>query len=209
MSFFSGFNRRRLSSLRGFAVCAALAMGSVLAAPLGAQALDFNWYFTASTGEVTRGTIKGLVEGYNPGGAGEIVEVVDTPLTLALGGDWVFDSSISSPSLFAFNVVGGEIVAADAFYQRMTGALGTLPFVGFGKNGPGISSGYWNAQLYDGSGGALYGDQTIFGLPPAPAPAPVPAPLSIFGAAVAFGYGRRLRSRVRAARGCYVLAPSL
>ena len=183
-------------------------MGAFLAAPLGARALDFDWYFTSSTGEVTRGTIKGLVEGYNPGGAGEIVEVVDTPLTLALGGDWVFDSSISSPSLFAFNVVGGEIVAADAFYQRMTGALGTLPFVGFGKNGPGISTGYWNAQLYDGSGGALYGNETVFGLPPEPS-ATAPAPLPICGAAVAFGYGRRLRSRVRAARRQSDVAPTV
>jgi len=196
-----GVNRRQSSRVRGLMACGTLAMGSVLAAPLGARALDFDWYFTASTGEVTRGTIKGLVEGYNSGGAGEIVEVVATPLTLALGGDWIFDSSFESP--FAFNVVNGEIVAADALYMRMFAGLPQQ--VGFGRFGPGSATSSWAPQINDGVSASypVGGTETVFGLPPAPAPLP------IFGAAVAFGYGRRLRSRVRAARRQSGLAPTV
>jgi len=192
MSFFSGVNRRRLSSLRGFAVCGALAMGSVLAAPLGAQALDFDWYFSdSSTGAISRGTITGLVEGYNPGGAGEVVQVVDTPLILALGGGWTFNSSSSAP--FAFNVVNGVVVAADALYERMT-AGGLQQYVGFGLVGPGSGNTVWSASIVaDTSAPYLKGYPTVF-------TAAAPAPLPIFGAAVALGYGRRLRSRVRAVR---------
>jgi len=198
MSFFFGVNRRRLSSLSGFAVCGALAMGAVVAAPLGARALDFDWYFLdQNTGEITRGTVKGLVEGYNSGGAGEIVEVVATPLTLALGGDWIFASSFEST--FAFNVVNGEIVAADALYMRIFAGLPQQ--VGFGRFGPGSATSSWAHQINDGISASypVGGTETVFGLPPEPSEA-VPAPLPIFGAAVALGYGRRLRSRVRAAR---------
>lgn len=170
-------------------------MGAVLAAPLGARALDFDWYFSdTNAGEITRGTIKGLVEGYNPGGA-VIVEVVDSPLTLALGGDWVFDRSVSYP--FAFNVVNGEVVAADALYRRTT-SDGFSQYVGFGLFDPGISGGVYSPQVYDGNKSLVGSHQTVFDSPPVVAPAP--APLPIFGAAVAFGYGRRLRSRVRVAR---------
>lgn len=142
------------------------------------------------------------LEGFNPGGAGEIVEVVDTPLTLALGGDWIFDSSYASP--FAFNVVNGEIVAADALYQRTT-SDGLFQFVGFGLFGPGNEGvPVWSPAIYDGSSG-LQGYPTVFGS----GPVAVPGPLPIWGAAVAFGYGRRLRSRVRSARRQADVAPTV
>lgn len=131
-----------------------------------------------------------------------IVEVVDSPLTLALGGDWFFDRSASSP--FAFNVQNGEVVAADALYRR-TSSDGLYQFVGFGLFGPGNStSTIYSAQLSDGNV-VLSEYLTVFGSPPV---TPVPAPLPVFGAAVAFGYCRRLRSRVRAARGCSGVVPS-
>ena len=203
MSFFFAVNRRQWSRVPGLVACGALAVGAVVAAPLGARALDFDWYFSdSSTGEITSGTVKGLVEGFNPGGAGEIVEVVDTPLTLALGGDWIFDSSYASP--FAFNVVDGEIVAADALYQRTT-SDGLSQFVGFGLFGPGNESvPIWSPAIYDGSS-MLVGYPTVFGS----GPVAVPGPLPIWGAAVAFGYGRRLRSRVRSARRQADVAPTV
>ena len=200
MTVLFGFNRLLPARVRRFVACGALSLGAMLMAPLGAQALDFDWYFSSNPGGITRGTIKGLVEGYNSGGA-VIVEVVDSPLSLALGGDWVFDSSFSSP--FAFNVENGEVVAADAFYRRTTSG-GLSQHVGFGLFGPGSGSGIWSAQLYDGNI-LLSSYPTVFSSPPV---APVPAPLPVFGAAVAFGYCRRLRSRVRAARGCSGVVPS-
>jgi len=204
MSLFFSVNRRQSFKVRGLLACGMLAIGAVLAAPLGARALDFDWYFTDfDTGVITRGTLKGLVEGYNPGGAGEVVEVVDTPATLALGGYYIFDKSLSSP--FAFNVVNGEMVAADAFYQREEGGPGTTPNggrpnVGFGKFGPGVTGIVWNAQIYDGESKSLRGFPTVFA---------VPAPLPIFGVAAALGYGRQLRSRVRSARRRAEVAPTV
>lgn len=201
MTLLFGFNRLLPARARRFVACGALSLGAMLMAPLGAQALDFDWYFSSNPGGITRGTIKGLVEGYNSGGA-VIVEVVDSPLSLALGVDWVFDSSFSSP--FAFNVENGEVVGADAFYRRTT-SVGLSQYVGFGLFGPGSGSGgIWAAQLSDGNI-SLSSYPTVFGSPPV---APVPAPLPVFGAAVFFGYCRRLRSRVRAAGGCSGVVPS-
>ena len=200
MTVLFGFNRLLPARARRFVACGALSLGAMLLAPLGAQALDFDWYFSSNPGGNTRGTIKGLVEGYNSGGA-VIVEVVDSPLSLALGVDWVFDSSISSP--FAFNVENGEVVGADAFYLRTT-SVGLLQGVGFGLFGPGSGNPIYSAQLHDGNI-SLSSYPTVFGSPPV---APVPAPLPVFGTAVAFGYCRRLRSRVRAAGGCSGVVPS-
>jgi hypothetical protein len=201
MTLLFGFNRLLPVRARRFVAFGALSLGAMLMAPLGVQALDFDWYFSSNPGEITRGTIKGLVEGYNSGGA-VIVEVVDSPLSLALGGDWVFHSSISSP--FAFNVLNGEVVAADALYRR-TMIDGFYQSVSFGLQGPDTGSlGIYSAGLYDGNI-ILHSYPTVFGSSPV---SPVPAPLPVFGAAVAFGYCRRLRSRVRAARGCSGVVPS-
>jgi hypothetical protein len=209
MSFFFGVNRRRLSSLRGFVVCGALAMGSVLAAPLGARALDFDWYFVDQNGDTTRATIKGLVEGYNPGGAGEVVEVVETPLTLALGGDWAFQRTASLP--YAFYIQDGQVLAADALYARSGGQ------VGFGAYYPGApapvpSGGIYCNQISDTTAvETLYNCNGIFNPDPSQAAfvstTAAPAPLPILGVGMALGYGRRLRSRVRAARGCFGVEP--
>jgi hypothetical protein len=159
-----GVNRRQLFKVRGLLACGVLAMGSVLAAPLGARALDFDWNFSEDTGEITRGTVKGLVEGFNPGGAGEIVEVVDTPLTLALGGDWIFMSSREAP--FAFNVVNGVVVAADASYVRTEPSDSLSQRVAFGLFGPGHEYGdevsVWSPSISDGTGTFLSGYPTVF-----------------------------------------------
>jgi hypothetical protein len=202
MTLLFGFNRLLPARVRRFVACGVLSLGAMLMAPLGAQALDFDWYFSSNPGGITRGTIKGLVEGYNSGDA-VIVEVVDSPLSLALGGNWTFDSSYSSP--FAFNVENGEVVAADAFYLRTT-SIGLLQAVGFGLFGPGNGGNpfIYSASLHDGNI-LLYTFETVFGSPPV---ATVPAPLPVFGAAVFFGYCRRLRSRVRAAGGCSGVVPS-
>jgi hypothetical protein len=197
MTLLFGFNRLLPARARRFVACGALSLGAILITPLGAQALEFDWYFSSNPGGITRGTIKGLVEGYNSGAA-VIVEVIDSPLTLALGQDWVFDSSLSSP--FAFNVENGEVIGADAFFQRITTG-GLSQYVGFGLFGPGSGDAIFSAQLSDGNN-SLASYPTVFGS------LPVPAPLPVFGAAVAFGYCRRLRSRVRAARGCSGVVPS-
>jgi len=207
MSFFSGVNRRQLSSLRGFAVCGVLAMGSVLAAPLGARALDFDWYFVDQNGDTTRATIKGLVEGYNPGGAGEVVEVVETPLTLALGGDWVFQSTASLP--YAFYIQDGQVLAADALYARsgLRVAFGAY----YLRPVPSGGSIYCNQIVDTTAVETLYNCNGLFNPDPTQAAfvstTAAPAPLPIFGVGMALGYGRRLRSRVRAARGCSGVEP--
>jgi len=188
----------------------ALAMGALLAMPLGAKASDNNpdidfdvawnsqtivdWYFTDTNGEQTWGTIAGLVEGSNPGSAGEVVEVTQSPLASTLGGGWIFSPS-SSP--FAFNIVNGEIVAADALYERVVnGVTQTLKF------GPGS---YQSAvpvpgEINDGTkssfGANLFFIYPIIDPPPSTAPAPLP----IFGAAAAFGASRQLRKRIRATK---------
>jgi len=192
MFFFSGPSLGRLAGLRGLAACGLIAAGMVLAAPLGARALGFDWYFSDFlTDNISHGTIKGLVEGYNPGGAGEVVAVVDTPMILAVGGDWAFNSSSSAP--FAFNVVSGQVVAADALYLRATTG-GLLQYVGFGLFGPGSGNTVWSAAIVaDTSSPILKGYPTVFTVA-------APAPLPSCGAAIALGYGRHLRSRVRAAR---------
>ena len=200
MTMLFGFNRLLPARVRRFVACGVLSLGAMLMAPLGAQALDFDWYFSSIPGGITRGTIKGLVEGYNSGGA-VIVEVVDSPLSLALGGNWTFDSPYSSP--FAFNVLNGEVVAADALYRRTT-SDSLSQYVGFGLFGPGSGSAIYAATLYDGNN-SLYTFPTVFSSLPV---ATVPAPLPVFGAAVFFGYCRRLRSRVRAAGGCSGVVPS-
>ena len=199
MSFFSSSSLGRLAGVRGLATCGCMAAGMLLAAPLGARALGFDWYFSdSSTGAISRGAITGLVEGYNPGGAGEVVQVVDTPLILALGGGWTFNSSSSAP--FAFNVVNGVVVAADALYERIA-AGGLQQYVGFGLVGPGSGNTVWSASIgADTSAPYLKGYPTVF-------TAAAPAPLPIVGAAVALGYGRRLRSRVRAVRRQSDVAP--
>lgn len=71
MTVLFGFNRLLPARARRFVACGALSLGAMLLAPLGAQALDFDWYFSSNPGGITRGTIKGLVEGYNSGGCGD------------------------------------------------------------------------------------------------------------------------------------------
>jgi hypothetical protein len=188
----------------------ALAMGALLAMPLGAQAsdddpdLDFDvvwdpqtivdWYFTDANGEQTWGTITGLVEGSNPGSAGEVVEVTQSPLASTLGGGWIFSPS-SSP--VAFNIVNGEVIAADALYEReVNGVTQTLKF------GPGS---YQSAvpvpgEINDGTKSS-FGANLSFIYPIInPPPSTAPAPLPIFGAAAAFGASRQLRKRIRATK---------
>jgi hypothetical protein len=161
MTFLFGVNRRQLFKVRGLLACGVLAMGAVLAAPLGARALDFDWNFSDDiTGEITRGTVKGLVEGFNPGGAGEIVEVVDTPLPMALGGDWIFVNSFAAP--FAFNVVNGVVVAADARYERIEPSDSLAQVVAFGLFGPGSADSVWSPFISDGTGTFLVGYPTVF-----------------------------------------------
>ena len=184
----------------------ALSITVLLALPLGAQASDddsdvawdpqtiVDWYFTDANGEQTWGTITGLVEGSNPGSAGEVVEVTQSPLASTLGGGWIFSPS-SSP--FAFNIVNGEVIAADALYEReVNGVTQTLKF------GPGS---YQSAvpvpgEINDGTkssfGANLFFIYPIIDPPPSTAPAPLP----IFGAAAAFGASRQLRKRIRATK---------
>ena len=100
-------------------------------------------------------------------------------------------------------MLNGEVVAADALYRRTT-SDSLSQYVGFGLFGPGSGSSIFAAQLYDGNN-SLNTIPTVFGSPPV---ATVPAPLPVFGAAVFFGYCRRLRSRVRAAGGCSGVVPS-
>lgn len=184
----------------------ALSIAVLLALPLGAQASDddsdvawdpqtiVDWYFTDANGEQTWGTITGLVEGSNPGSAGEVVEVTKSPLASTLGGDWIFSPS-SSP--FAFNIVNGEVIAADALYEReVNGVTQTLKF------GPGS---YQSAvpvpgEINDGTKSS-FGANLSFIYPIInPPPSTAPAPLPIFGAAAAFGASRQLRKRIRATK---------
>ena len=212
MSFLFGLNRRQLYKVRGLVACGSLAMAAVLAAPLGARALDFDWYFVDQNGDTTRATIKGLVEGLNLGGAGEVVEVVDTPLTLTLGGDWVFQG-LAGSSPYAFYIQDGQVFGADAAYAR-DGGLQQLAFGAYypGALVPAPTNGvYCNAisdstELLFNCNGLYNPDPSQAGFVPISA---APAPLPIFGAAVAFGYGRRLRSRVRAARRQSGIAPTV
>jgi hypothetical protein len=175
--------------------CGALAMGTILTAPLGARALDFDWYFPDQhTGEITRGTVKGLVEGYNSGGAGELLTVLESPVQNVLGSDWQFQYSIGS---YAFYVKEGKVVGADALYQRLF--QGSTQSLSIGLSPAGNLEPRWGSQIFDGiTTASTAPDNTFFTSRADPASAP--APLPIFGAAVAFGYGRRLRSRVRVAR---------
>jgi hypothetical protein len=188
-------------------------MGSVLAAPLGARALDFDWYFVDQNGDTTRATIKGLVEGYNPGGAGEVVEVLETPLTLALGGDWAFQSSTSLP--YAFYIQDGQVLAADAYYNKLGQAQLGIGAYYSGAPAPMPSSLYCNqiadtttGERLSNCNGIFYSDPSEAAFVPIASTA-VPGPLPIWGAAVALGYGRRLRSRVRSARRQADVAPTV
>jgi hypothetical protein len=206
----------KTAARRGMSLAAwgALSIAVLLALPLGAQAsdddsdgdldIDFalvwdpqtivDWYFTDANGEETWGTIAGLVEGSNPGGAGEVVEVTQSPLASTLGGGWIFSPS-SSP--FAFNIQSGELIAVNALYEReVNGVTQTLKF------GPGS---YQSAvpvpgEINDGTkssfGANLFFIYPIIDPPPSTAPAPLP----IFGAAAAFGASRQLRKRIRATK---------
>ena len=191
-------------------------MATLGALPLGAQAfgddddddivdVDFElvwdprniviWYFTDANGEETWGTITGLVEGENPGGAGEVIEITQSPLTSTLGLGWNFISSSSSQ--FAFNITGGQFVATDALYERVAnGVTQSLQF------GPGIylSDTPVPAQLFDGVSFSR-SSEIFFSYPiPTGTTSTAPAPLPIFGAAAAFGASRQLRKRIRATK---------
>jgi hypothetical protein len=192
----------------------ALSIAVLLALPLGAQAsdddsdgdidIDFDvvwnpltivdWYFTDTNGQETWGTITGLVEGSNPGGAGEVVKVTKSPLASTLGGGWIY---IPSSSPFAFNIEFGELVSVDALYKRVVdGVEQSIQF------GPGIyrSSAPVPAQLFDGV--SFSSGPNLFFIYPIPTgtPSTAPAPLPIFGAAAAFGASRQLRKRIRATK---------
>jgi len=204
----------KTAARRGMSLAAwgALAFGTLLAMPLGAQAsdddsdLDINfdvvwnpqtivhWYFTDSNGEQTWGTIAGLVEGSNPGGAGEVVEVTQSPLASTLGGGWIFSPS-SSP--FAFNIQSGELIAVDALYEReVNGVTQSLKF------GPGsyLSATPVPGEINDGTE-ASFGPNLFLIYPiPTGGISSAPAPLPIFGAAAAFGASRQLRKRIRATK---------
>jgi hypothetical protein len=195
----------------------ALAMVALLAMPLGAQAsdddpdLDFDvvwnpqtivdWHFTDTNGEETWGTIAGLVEGSNPGGAGEVVEVTKSPLTSTLGVGWNFIGSSSSQ--FAFNIVNGELIATDAAYERVAnGVTQSLKF------GPGsyLSTGPVPGEINDGTKSSIGADLFFIYPIPTGTPPTAPAPLPIFGAAAAFGASRQLRKRIRATKSPAVTA---
>ena len=203
-----------------FATWGALSIAVLLALPLGAQAsdddsdgdldIDFNvvwdpqtivdWYFTDANGEETWGTIAGLVEGSNPGGAGEIVEVTQSPLTSTLGGGWIFSPS-SSP--FAFNIESGELIAVDALYKRRANGVEQSIKFGAGSYRSGVPI---PVQLFDGVTYAS-GPEIFFIYPvPTGTPSTAPAPLPIFGAAAAFGASRQLRKRIRATKSPAVTA---
>jgi len=204
----------KTAARRGMSLAAwgALSIAVLLALPLGAQAsdddsdgdldIDFDlvwdpqtivdWYFTDANGEETWGTIAGLVEGSNPGGAGEIVEVTQSPLTSTLGGGWIFSPS-SSP--FAFNIESGELIAVDALFKRMANGVEQSIKFGAGSYRSGVPI---PVQLFDGVTYASGPD--LFFLYPIPTGgiSSAPAPLPIFGAAAAFGASRQLRKRIRA-----------
>jgi len=198
----------------------ALSIAVLLALPLGAQASDddsdsdidtdfdvawnpqtiVDWYFTDTNGQETWGTITGLVEGSNPGGAGEVVEVTRSPLPSTLGGGWIFSPSSSR---FAFNIQFGELVAVDALYTRVVdGVEQSIQF------GPGSyrSSAPVPAQLFDGV--SFSSGPDLFFIYPIPTgtPSTAPAPLPIFGAAAAFGASRQLRKRISATKSPAVTA---
>lgn len=120
--------------------------------------------------------------------------VLESPVQNVLGNDWQFQYSFGP---YAFNVIDGKVVGADALYQRLF--QGSIQSLSIGS-GPALNpNGRWGSQIFDGiSISSTASAETFFtsNVDTASAPAPLP----IFGAAVAFGYGRRLRSRVRVAR---------
>ena len=181
----------------------AAAFGALLAAPLGAHAFDAYWFFIDGD-QTTKGSIKGLVDGYNAGGGDEVVEVTDSPLESTKGGNWIFDSTTSP---FAFNVRNGELVAADALYTReIGGEEQSLRFwmLGPGNDNLGLTL---KAQISNGSNSSTGSETFFIYIAINPPPETAPAPLPIFGAAAAFGASRQLRKRIRATKSPFVTAP--
>ena len=71
MTVLFGFNRLLPARARCFVACGALSLGAMLMAPLGAQALDFDWYFSSIPGGITRGTDQGIGRGVQLWGWGD------------------------------------------------------------------------------------------------------------------------------------------
>ncbi|MCP9834237.1 MULTISPECIES: hypothetical protein [unclassified Cyanobium] len=169
---------------------------ALLLAPQRALALDFNFFFSDSTGGSVSGIIKGLEEGFNSPGSVEVL-----------------NSSIGSTGSFlrigtgGFTVASGAITSANwlglgsstGLTHDPAGSTATIAWLAF-ANSPTSSS----LNIIQG-GFRNVSRATVAGLPtylqtPAPAPATssVPGPLPIVGAAAAFGFSRRLRKRIQA-----------
>ena len=113
----------------------------VLSTATPANALTFNWSFvtdagsTGGAGQTVSGTIRGLVEGNNPG-TGLTIAVDSTPTGELLGGGWDFDGTGVNSIGRAFTVTGGTVTFADVVFRR---GDAILSFGGFGGVSPVLS----------------------------------------------------------------------
>lgn len=104
----------------------------LLSAPLAANAdLILEWEFTDTLGSggTVSGTIAGLVEGSNDG-TGLMITVDSTPTGELTGSDWNFLETAWGGD--AFTVLLGEVIFADALFQRQGSTNDLLFFGGFG-----------------------------------------------------------------------------
>ena len=138
--------------------------------PLAANAdLILEWEFTDTIGSggTVSGMIAGLLEGSNDG-TGLMITVDSTPTGELTGSDWNFLETAWGGD--AFTVLLGEVVFADALFQRQGSTNDLLFFGGFGAFFPQL------ADYNDGNPNWAAPDgQTAF------TPVPEPGTLALLG----------------------------
>ncbi len=162
-----------------------------------AQALSFNFSFNG-TGSPTSpatvtGTVSGLVDNLNDQTTGLTVTITSATNTPVGGWPTFIDANYQNGD--GFDVSGGLVTGVNISYASLDNSK--LLFLGNqgGIFGYPLSLRNSNSTIFN-TDSRTSANSLIF-TAPAPAPASVPGPLPLFGAGAAFGWSRRLRSRIK------------
>lgn len=197
---------RSFGTVGPLAICASLsALGLGLAAPSAHAAISVGFSFESQS-PFPAGTIKGTVDGLAPDGDGNVfctdaascsgitATVTAAPDNAVLGTYPFLSAGSDSPSPppnLAFKLLNGVITFANAnFGQSGTTGVDRLTLGGF-VSGPNFNY----TELWGGNTSLQY--RTTERATFSPVTTPAPGPLPLLGSAVALGWSRRLRSRIR------------
>jgi hypothetical protein len=158
------------------------AAAALMLVATGANALTYNWSFTATAGSPSRGLVTGTISGLQIGGndgTGLIIDVLTSPSGNVLGGGWTFDAIYGGVDAFTIDAAK-NVTFASAKYLR-SGSDERLYFGGFaGGYFPQLAS---SIQGDAPSGGTDHNteDPMTFSLVVSDVPLPAALPLLLAG----------------------------